>query len=127
MNVAADAEAGFKANGFERRHWKSTESVRKIVNQAFAVANLQAFGPHAFRHMLARHAAKTCASVAELVATSQNLGHKDVLTTLRSYGQISLERKRALVTGESESGLDDRRMQIRGNELPSDVEKMWEQ
>lgn len=103
-----DAEAGFKANGFERRHWKSTEPVRKIVNQAFAAANLQAFGPHAFCQMLARHAAKTCTSVAELVATSQNLGHSDVLTTLRSYGQISRERQRALVTGESyEDVMDD--------------------
>ncbi|SHE87193.1 Site-specific recombinase XerD [Litoreibacter ascidiaceicola] len=106
-SLTADAISGFKANGFQRRHWKSTEPVRKIVNQAFAAANLQAFGPHAFRHMLARHAAKTCTSVAELIATSQNLGHKDVLTTLRSYGQISRERQRALVTGESEDDLDD--------------------
>lgn len=30
-----------------------------------------------------------------------NLGHSDVLTTLRSYGQISRERQRALITGES--------------------------
>ena len=50
--------------------------------------------------MLARHAAKT-ASVAELVATSQNLGHTDVLTTLRSYGQIDRDRMRELITGES--------------------------
>lgn len=105
--LTANTDAGFKADGFERRRWKSTEPVRKIVNQAFSATNLPAFGPHAFRHMLARHAAKTCTSVAELVATSQNLGHKDVLTTLRSYGQISRERQRALVTGESEDGLDD--------------------
>lgn len=105
--LTANIDAGFKVDGFKRRHWKSTEPVRKIVNQAFASANLYAFGPHAFRHMLARHAAKTCTSVAELVATSQNLGHKDVLTTLRSYGQISRERQRALVTGESEDDLDD--------------------
>jgi hypothetical protein len=30
---------------------------------------------------------------------SQNLGHTDVLTTLRSYGQIDRERQRALITG----------------------------
>ena len=66
----------------------------------FARAGLPAFGPHAFRHMLARHVAKTSTSVAELVATSQNLGHTDVLTTLRSYGQISRERQRELITGE---------------------------
>ena len=51
--------------------------------------------------MLARHATRTCTSVAELVATSQNLGHTDVLTTLRSYGQIDRDRMRALITGES--------------------------
>lgn len=106
--LTADSNSGFKATGFERRPWKSTEPVRKIVNQAFKEANLTAFGPHAFRHMLARHIAKTCISVAELVATSQNLGHSDVLTTLRSYGQISRERQRALVTGVTEAdGLDD--------------------
>ena len=54
------------------------------------------FGPHAFRHMLARHTAKICTSVAEIVATSQNLGHTHVLTTLRSYGQISRERQVSL-------------------------------
>ncbi|MDU9007217.1 tyrosine-type recombinase/integrase [Sedimentitalea todarodis] len=98
--IAPKANTGFKAEGFERRPWKSTEPVRKIVNAAFTAANLPTFGPHAFRHMLARHAAKTCTSVAEIVATSQNLGHTDVLTTLRSYGQIDRDRMRALITGE---------------------------
>ncbi len=97
-----NANTGFQVTGFDRRSWKSTEPVRKIVNNAFKAAALPNFGPHAFRQMLARHVAKTCTSVAELVATSQNLGHSDVLTTLRSYGQISRERRRALVTGESD-------------------------
>lgn len=92
-SVAARSNEGFTAEGFERRPWQSTEAVRKIVNGAFASANLPGFGPHAFRHMLARHVAKNCTSVAELVATSQNLGHTDVLTTLRSYGQISREQQ----------------------------------
>lgn len=99
--ISPQANTGFKADGFERRPWKSTEPVRKVVNTAFADANLPTFGPHAFRHMLARHAAKTCTSVAEIVATSQNLGHTDVLTTLRSYGQIDRDRMRTLITGES--------------------------
>lgn len=50
--------------------------------------------------MLARRATKDC-TVPEPVAMAQNLGHSDVLTTLRSYGQISRERQRALITGES--------------------------
>lgn len=107
--LRSTAAEGFKAEGFKRASWKTTEPVRKIVNEAFARASLPAFGPHAFRHMIARHKAKSCKSVAELVATSQNLGHTDVLTTLRSYGQISRERQRALITGESLDGdvLDD--------------------
>lgn len=100
--LCADAKNGFTANGFTRAHWKTTEPVRKIVNAAFDAAGLPAYGPHAFRHMLARHVARHCDSVAELVATSQNLGHTDVLTTLRSYGQISREEQRKLVTGESD-------------------------
>jgi len=100
--LKASAQTGFQAEGFVRRPWKSTEPARKIVNAAFAAANLPAFGPHAFRHMLARHTAKTCNSVAELVATSQNLGHTDVLTTLRNYGTIDRDKMRALITGESD-------------------------
>lgn len=98
--LKATVATGFQVEGFDRRQWKTTEPVRKIVNGAFTAANLPAFGPHAFRHMLARHATRTCTSVAELVATSQNLGHTDVLTTLRSYGQIDRDRMRALITGE---------------------------
>ena len=90
--IAPTSDTPFKVDGFNRRPWKSTEPVRKIVNTAFQAAKLDNFGPHAFRHMLARHAAKNCTSVAEIVATAQNLGHSDVLTTLRSYGQISRER-----------------------------------
>jgi len=100
--VQASIGKGFAVAGFHRNHWKSTEPIRKIVKQAFEAANLPNYGPHAFRHMLARHVAKNCISVAELVATSQNLGHTDVLTTLRSYGQISRDEQRRLVTGDKD-------------------------
>jgi len=99
--IAANSNLGFEASGFTRCHWKSTEPVRKIVRTAFDAAGVPNYGPHAFRHMLARHAAKNAKSVAELVAASQNLGHTDVLTTLRSYGQISRNDQRKLVTGKT--------------------------
>ncbi|MEM7057733.1 MAG: tyrosine-type recombinase/integrase [Pseudomonadota bacterium] len=98
--ITTQSNTGFKVNGFERRHWKSTERVRKIVRLAFEAVGQPNYGPHAFRHMLARHAVNTSTSVAEFVANAQNLGHTDVLTTLRSYGQISRERQRELVTGK---------------------------
>ncbi|MEM7238762.1 MAG: tyrosine-type recombinase/integrase, partial [Pseudomonadota bacterium] len=99
--IAAQSNAGFKATGFQRRPWQSTEPVRKIVRVAFEAVGQPNYGPHSFRHMLARHSVNTSTSVAEFVANSQNLGHTDVLTTLRSYGQISRERQRELVTGKS--------------------------
>lgn len=99
--IAAKSNSGFTANGFTRKHWKTTEPVRKIVRIAYEAAGVPNYGPHAFRHMLARYAAKHCTSVAELVATSQNLGHTDVLTTLRSYGQISRDEQRKLITGNT--------------------------
>jgi hypothetical protein len=49
--------------------------------------------------MLARHATQNSKSVAELIAVSQNLGHSELKTTLNSYGQISGERQRSLITG----------------------------
>ncbi|MEP3785828.1 tyrosine-type recombinase/integrase [Ascidiaceihabitans sp.] len=100
--ITAKSNSGFEADGFTRGYWKSTEPVRKIVRIAFEAAGVPNYGPHSFRHMLARHIAKNCTSVAELVATSQNLGHTDVLTTLRSYGQISREDQRKLVTGKTD-------------------------
>ncbi|MDF1679024.1 tyrosine-type recombinase/integrase [Ponticaulis sp.] len=103
--IAARSNEGFEACGFTGSHWKTTEPVRTIVRIAFEAAGIQNYGPHAFRHMLARHAAKHCTSVAELVAASQNLGHTDVLTTLRSYGQISRDEQRKLITGHT-SDLD---------------------
>ena len=99
--IAARSNEGFEACGFTGCHWKTTEPVRTIVRIAFEAAGIQNYGPHAFRHMLARHAAKHCTSVAELVAASQNLGHTDVLTTLRSYGQISRDEQRKLITGHT--------------------------
>ncbi|WP_319825809.1 tyrosine-type recombinase/integrase [Thalassovita sp.] len=97
--LRATQSAGFQAEGFTRGPWKTTEPVRQIVNTAFTAANLPTYSPHTFRHMLARHIVKTSTSPAELVAASQNLGHSDVLTTLRSYGQIDRDRMRELVTG----------------------------
>ena len=94
---------------------ETTEPVRKIVRQAFDVAGQPNYGPHSFRHMLARHAVDTSGSFAELVATSQNLGHSGVLVTLANYGQISRERQRQLVTGEKVKSLSN----LSGNK-PSD-------
>ncbi|MEO1150671.1 MAG: site-specific integrase [Pseudomonadota bacterium] len=97
--VVPVSNTGFSPVGFKRRPWKTADPIRRIVRAAFERAGLPNYGPHAFRHMLARHAVNNANSVAEFVANSQNLGHSDVLTTLRNYGQLSRERQREIITG----------------------------
>lgn len=82
--LSSRSNAGFSADGFTSNPWKNTEHVRKIARAAFKRLGMQTYGPHAFSHMLARRAVKTFTSIAEFFANSQNLGHCDVLTTLRS-------------------------------------------
>ena len=92
---------GFKAVGLNETGWSSASPVRRIVREAFEGAGVEYFGPHAFRHMLAREATKGGASVEEVLAVSQNLGHSDILTTLRSYGQLNEDRVKALIRGST--------------------------
>ncbi|WP_299297991.1 hypothetical protein [uncultured Tateyamaria sp.] len=49
--------------------------------------------------MLARHAAKTCTSIAAWMTASQYLGHEDVTMAVRHDGPIDREEQRRLVTG----------------------------
>ncbi|WP_415402880.1 tyrosine-type recombinase/integrase [Tateyamaria sp. SN3-11] len=105
--ISAKGTEGFKATGFERRHWSTTVPIRKIVNAAFKAAGLEPYGPHSFRHMHSRHISRHCKNIPELVAASQNLGHSDVLMTLKHYGQISREEQRRLITGQEREESDD--------------------
>ena len=84
----------------KRGFWKTTEPVSRIVKEAFEAANIPNYRPRSFRHMVARHAVATTESVEELVAAAQNLGHTEILTTLRSYGQVSRTRQKELIRGE---------------------------
>ena len=64
-SLVTKSNTGFVVKGFERRHWQSTGPVRKIVRTAFERIGQPNYGPHAFRHMLARHAVQTSTSVAQ--------------------------------------------------------------
>jgi hypothetical protein len=54
--ITAQADRGFAATGIQRKHWKTTEPVRKIVRLAFAALDLPNYGPHA----LSPHAGPPC-------------------------------------------------------------------
>ena len=46
------------------------------------------YPPHSFRHLTARIATNNCKTAEELKAVSENIGHKNVATTMMSYGAI---------------------------------------
>jgi integrase/recombinase XerD len=54
-----------------------------------AAAGLPYFNPHSFRKTLALLGGQKCKTPEEYKAWAQNLGHEDVLTTFRSYGDVS--------------------------------------
>ena len=97
--IGHDQNACFVADGFIREHWASAQSVRDIVKSAFEAVGLPYFQPHTFRHMLVEQAYRHCRTPEQFKAWSQNFGHEDVLTTLRSYGKIDLQRQRQILQG----------------------------
>ena len=104
--IGIGPSGGFQAMGLSRDPWRSASAVRKIIREAFEDARLTPYGPHSFRHMLIRLGERRCRNLEEFKAWSENIGHEDMLTSLRSYGQVPEQRRRALIlglTGESDA------------------------
>lgn len=91
--VAVADNRRFEAVGLDRKPWSNAGPIRTIFKEAFTAAGLQYFNPHSFRKTLAVIGEKRCTTPEELKAWSQNLGHEDVLTTFRSYGDVSSHRQ----------------------------------
>lgn len=97
--IAVGPTGSFMPIGLKRAHWATAASLRKIVSGAFRSQDMEGYGPHSFRKTLARLGQQICKTPEELKAWSQNLGHEDVMTTLMSYGRVSIERQRSLLEG----------------------------
>lgn len=96
--VERSNSGGFRAMGLDRAHWSTANALRDIVKNAFEEAGMPPYGPHSFRKTLARLGEERCRTPEEMKAWSQNLGHEDVLTTFRSYGQVHDERQREIMS-----------------------------
>lgn len=79
----------FEALGLDRAPWRNTASIRKVFREAFAGAGLPCANPHSIRDALVHHGLGACKTMKELKAWSQNLGHDQLMTTLKSYGTIA--------------------------------------
>jgi integrase len=79
----------FQSDGIGRSHWSNAGPIRSIFQDAFARVGLPYFNPHSFRKTLAQFGQKTCRTIEQMKAWSQNLGHEEVMTTFASYGTLS--------------------------------------
>jgi integrase/recombinase XerC len=95
--VAVGENLRFAAAGLDRKHWSSAGPIRAIFKEAFTAAGLPYFNPHSFRKTLALLGGKKCRTPEEYKAWAQNLGHEDVLTTFRSYGDVSGYRQAEII------------------------------
>jgi len=95
--VAVGDNLRFEAVGLDRKPWSNAGPIRNIFKEAFTAASLPYFNPHSFRKTLALLGGKKCNSPEQYKAWSQNLGHEDVLTTFRSYGDVSSYRQAEII------------------------------
>lgn len=85
-----DENNQFICERLDKDHWRSTGPIRKIVETAFELAGFPRYTPHVFRNTITQLSYKLCKTPEQLKALSQNLGHNNILTTLTSYGDISV-------------------------------------
>lgn len=96
-NLGHDKNNCFIVKGLLREHWADAAPVRAIFKTAFKAADLTSYGPHSLRNMIVSEMYARKLSVVECKAWSQNLGHEGALTTLTSYGKLSLQEQGELV------------------------------
>jgi len=87
----------FVTGALARRHWGSTDPLRRICRSAFLGAGDEVFTPHAIRRTLVREAERRSKTAEQFMALAQNVGHSDPTTSFRSYGTIPLSRQAELI------------------------------
>lgn len=111
------ADGGFTPISLARRPWASSQPIRDAFKHAFAAAGLLYRNPHLMRDMLVHSYMAMDLNPAQVKAVSQSLGHKDVLTTFTSYGQLPTHRQSELIRSIAE-----RRVKVEGDPL-TDLEE----
>lgn len=87
----------FQPLGLDRAPWSNGTRICNIYRDAFVSAGLPGFDAHSIRHTLTELGSQLCGTIEEMKAWSQNVGHEDVMTTLRSYGTVASGRQAELL------------------------------
>ena len=106
--VGIGANGDFATVGFKRECWATAAPIRAIFKEAFHAAGLPYFNPHSFRKTLVRYGMENCSGPDAFKAISQNLGHDEILTTFKSYGDLPASRQRDLIRAAATWKEDDR-------------------
>jgi integrase len=110
IGVGSDFE--FVPTGLLRDSWRSGIPIRRILEEACAIAGLPRFNPHSFRHAVAQLGLKRARTPEEMKAWSQNLGHSGMLTTLQHYGSVNRERQREIIASLKDASAEDKLDQV---------------
>ena len=94
-------DAGSRVAGLDLTCWKQPAHLRDVVRRACEEAGRPYYHPHSFRKTLARAILEARPDIDTFWAAAQNLGHKDMMTTLQHYGVPSDDRRRQLIAGLS--------------------------
>lgn len=97
--MGVDAAGLFAPHGLTREPWTSAAPIRAVFRRAFERAGLPYHNPHSLRRTLMRLAYDLNLTPRELKAWSQNLGHESMLTSLVSYGGLSVEEQARVIGG----------------------------
>jgi integrase/recombinase XerD len=105
----------FEAAGVEPIFWSTADPVRRILRERSEHAQLPYHNPHSFRHAAIQLGFRFCKSAEATKALSQNVGHKNIDTTLATYGNLSTERRLEVLggidfTGKNQSNLSKERL-----------------
>lgn len=95
--MGQDENNCFRAIGLGREHWANAAPIRDVFKRSFEAIGLPNFTPHRMRDMIVHEMYERNLSVAQFKAWSQNLGHESAMTTLTSYGKLSLQEQGELV------------------------------
>lgn len=100
------ANQQFTNDGLSRHHWKTTGPIRDILRKRLTDAGESYYNPHLFRKTLVQLGEQLCTTPEEFKVWSQNMGHEEVLTTFRSYGQVPTARHAEIMARLGVSGPD---------------------
>jgi integrase len=104
-----DADGSLVPIGLARDCWATAAPIRRIFKEAFQGAGPPYFNPHSFGKTLVRLCMEVCNGQPDAFkAWSQNLGHDEILTTFKSYGEIPAYRQRDLIRTADTTAKDDR-------------------